>query len=195
MNTDHSGTELLEKIQAAAADHLPSATAGALKKRLEEADVERAGLRRANEQLIEKNKQIERLAQDLKDAADNLDAAAQRLRDVEAREVAVAEKEANLLEREIELRVKEGLIGLREVHASQRCDEMREVVRDVFSNNKFKYERTLKDFIAVPGSNGKVAITDQYGNTVQYAEPGREPQINQVDKHETVKGEGAPPAG
>jgi len=64
---------------------------------------------------------------------------------------------SKLMARDIELRIKEESVKLREEFTKVRVEEIRGVVKDVFSNSRYKYYETG----SIPVSNGP----GQYGTT------------------------------
>jgi TolA-binding protein len=111
-----------------------------------------------------------------------------------ARNLDTREKEAQLRDKELtdkayDLKLREAVLQVREDHAKNRVNEMREVVRDVFSNNRFKYTRTTYGDIVVPGQD---EIPNGPGPDGRYyqGQPGTMPEVRPTTTTEMVEGEG-----
>lgn len=103
--------------------------------------------------------------------------------DLEARWAAVKDltKAANKREQSLELR--EGLIQLREDHSKDKVSSMRDVVNAVFSNNRYKYERTTTAPVVIPATPGIPNNDQGYGSM-----PPIGPFIEDRTTTETVEG-------
>lgn len=86
------------------------------------------------------------------------------------RRIAVEKQAADLIHRE-------AMLALREEHAKERVGEMRQVVRDVFSNNRYKYRESGSVPVGVAQAAGPSAYQ---GSAMAMTAP--------VDR--TVEGEG-----
>lgn len=150
-----------QEIQDIIRKNLPAEVGDVLRQELSEL----ARLREETSKLAEEGKSWRNDACAAKNA---LEAATKRLGNIEKREADAAAKDVTLT-------LREELVKLREAHAKERVDEMRGVVKDVFSNNRLKYSVP----VAVPGTNG---IKDHNG----YVAGGAFPHVEQ----HTVEGEG-----
>lgn len=149
--------ELEMDLKDLISSHLPRQVGDALKKRLEDA----AAVERELRALKEQHERTQH----------SLDAATKRMvedEELRKRETAVQAREATVT-------LREQLISLREVHAKERVEEMRGVVKDVFSNHQFKYSVSS-------GGTWPVAM-----------QPGAYPQSAGWSNSATGTGEGAPP--
>lgn len=113
-----------EEIQKAIAKSLPAEVSTVLQERLRTCDRLETEIPRLNVRIADLETKTAR--------AGNLD----------MREKAIAENEKQIADILSKLLVREALIGIRESNANERIAEMRGVVKDVFSNNRYKYRET-----------------------------------------------------
>lgn len=173
-------------IKSAIDQHLPGMVGEELRKRLEKAKMDEA--------------ELEKVQQDYRSYKENhrtldireheLDDKAAKLAKIEQEQ---EEKGKELTQREVAVTSREGLIAMRETHAREIADSMRGVVRDVFCNNRFKYERTdvqtQDKAIPVEGNPGQIDPNGGYAITP--SSPGHvEHHTDENVTKTTVEGEG-----
>ena len=166
--------ELMADLDDVLGQHLPKMQVEWLRERLEVCDdlEERvARLTAANEELIE---QVDVQNTALREANRQID-------DFARRDADLAAAEAGVEERNRTLELAQAVAAERMRAAEQQVDLMRGVVSDVFSNNRFKYERTAP---VVVDSGG-------YADSSNYGQPSVVvPSGSHVEHHkETVQGE------
>ena len=178
---------LLDKVEAAAREHLPEAVGNALRERLRQADDERAQLKKAREKINE-------LEQDVVKSCKALSELRERESSIKQREQRLETEEKSVTAREHAVKLREQLIDLREGHADEKVGLIRGIVKDVFSNNRFKYERTRNGEVVVPGQDHIPPHNTQDGAWHQ-GQYGQAPHVAPTTETETVEGEGdVPPA-
>lgn len=117
-------TKILEAINA----DLPAATAGELKKFIEQAEVDKIKLAAANEAIAKRDIENEILRKEVAKLDGNRN-----------KEMALNAREAEIASKEVAQAHRAEMLALRENHASQRVHDVMEVTRTVFANNKYKY--------------------------------------------------------
>lgn len=134
-----------EKLNKAISEHLPQMVGDELQARLKEANNDRKELKAAREQLAKHDTLMKRTT-DLSNRESTL----------KALTVAHNDDTEQFRIKIDEYKIQKALIDLRESHAKELTETMRGLVHDVFSNNHYKYERTVtktKDHtIAVEGA-------------------------------------------
>lgn len=167
-------------LQAAIAKHLPSETSGILRERLDT--------------LVKLEGQFEVLTGMHEDVTverdkllnDNLQYRTHE-KSLLSRNEKAADRETALSLRERACEHREQVIDIKEQHAKERVAEMRDVVRDVFSNNRYKYKETATVPVPIAGTPGTPG--DGYGGCQQ---PSSHGFVSQETSEKTVEGEGTP---
>ena len=153
---------LAEELRKVIENSLPMEVGKALKERLEQAEKDSIDAKRLRVEATDLEKRFDertnQLSDVLKEAGDQ------------------KASRADIVSRQNLLAVREATIQLKEKHADEKVGIMRGVVKDVFSNNRFKYVKTGEVVsVTQPGK-------DQYGGSM-YPDVTREPVM------ETVEGE------
>lgn len=174
-------SELQIELRAAIEKHLPSETSGILRERLDT-------LAKIEVQFAELKSDY---ALSLTDRQNLVSAQAKGMIQVEEllkHEDSVKTREAALTVRELDCAYREQVIQLKEQHATERVAEMRDVVKDVFGNNRFKYEKTSQVPVAVEG------MVPGHADGSGYATPGMCGHVQTHEQTETIQGEGDAPS-
>lgn len=118
-------TNLSDKLLQIIQEGLPAATAGELKKYIEQAQKNETELNNAVKLIGDQNEEL-KVLRPLRDREHN----------VAAREVV-----ANV--RDVELRIKEEILKVKETHATERVSEIRNLTNTVFQSNRLGYNLNL----------------------------------------------------
>lgn len=148
-------TDVYGAVAGVMENHLPALQMEWLRDRLEKTDDFESEVKNLEKTVKRLNKQLESNVEEiarLQSSVDTDDALAKRGEDMVQRERDNVFEYNRLLQ-------EEALLKLREEHAQASIDMMRGVVTDVFSNNRFKYQRTDQ-------------ITVDEGSTTQYDNNG-----------------------
>lgn len=170
-------TETQEKIQALIRESLPSAVGDELATVLRKAATMEDSYKVASEELKDKllfiQEQEEELIKFRAGKCDLDDSWVEYNKLTEA-----ADK------RDINLQLREAVINLREAHANDKVAGLHGVVMAVFSNNRYKYERTTTAPVVVPGTPASPDNQHGYGGM-----PATLPHIEDRTTTETGEGE------
>ena len=177
-------TEEFNKLIAEHIDQqLPKHVGDRLKKRLEKISEFENTISQMDEHIHKLEAEIEKQDKRIVELVNTNDKLAARIHVIEPKEASLEDLERNLLKRQIELEKCELVVGFKDEYMKERLSDMKELVKCVFANNRFKYHTTEDVFTPVPG---RAAHVDQHG----YGQPGEPGYVDHDTKTKTIEGEG-----
>jgi chromosome segregation ATPase len=167
-------------MQAAIAENLPQAVGEELRKRLEQAVKDQEEVERLKDVVEKGSDKNDKLYNENRQLANDLETAHNAIKRYE-------EREATLAEAERQMAIDQAVLEANKAHVDARVGEMRDVVRDVFSNNRYKYDRSVCRSVVVPPMPGMPGSDNPYMMPVE-PQPGRVENVFDTDQ---ITGEGS----
>lgn len=122
---------LTDKILEAINADLPAATAGELKKYIEQSEADKKALADVKSVLIQRDADLKAVKEQVAKLAGYAD-----------KEASLNNREAEILKREELQAHKDEITKLKDYHADEKVSIVLEVTKSVFQNNRFKYNMT-----------------------------------------------------